>query len=145
MWNILRSRSLLFCDWIVFTHQQAGVSKKKKCRGQLLRLGLFFQANNYILSIFFFLFRYFSFFFICPEDACKNSNNNSKEGTQNGRWWWWITRNGNGGLNFVTTRMIHFCFHERITIEDFFVFLRFSWGEFFMRVLIEKRTIKSLE
>lgn len=144
MWNILRSRSLLFCDWIVFTHQQAGVSKKK-VSGTTSSIRTFFPGQQLYFVDFFFLFRYFSFFFICPEDACKNSNNNSKEGTQNGRWWWWITRNGNSGLNFVTTRMIHFCFHERITIEDFFVFLRFSWGEFFMRVLIEKRTIKSLE
>lgn len=110
MWNLLRSRSLLLCDWIVFTHQQAGVSKKK-CRGQLLRLGATFFSRPTIMfcrSFFFFLFRYFSFF-VCPEDACKNSNNNSKEGTQNGRWRWWVNTKWQWRFELrITTRMIHF-------------------------------------
>lgn len=147
MWNLLRSRSLLHCDWIVFTHQQAGVSKKK-CRGQLLRLGaIFFSRPTIIFCWFFFLlflYTFFFFFFICPEDACKNSNNNSKEGTQNGRWW--MTNNAKWQwrfeLRYNTDDPLPFPrenHHRR-----FFVSLRFS-QDFFRKILVEKRAIKSLE
>lgn len=146
MWNLLRSRSLLLCDWIVFTHQQAGVSKKK-CRGQLLRLGATFFSRPTIMFCRSFFFSYFVislFSFVQRMHAKIQTTTRRREHRMvddDDEW----TRNGNGGLNsglqhgWSTSTFPRGNYHTR-----FFVSLPFSM-DFFTRVLIEKRAIKSLE
>lgn len=133
-------------DWIVFTHQQAGVSKKK-CRGQLLRLGATFFSRPTIMFCRSFFFSYFVislFLFVQRMHAKIQTTTRRREHRMvddDDEW----TRNGNGGLNsglqhgWSTSTFPRGNYHTR-----FFVSLPFSM-DFFTRVLIEKRAIKSLE
>lgn len=129
MWNLLRSRSLLLCDWIVFTHQQAGVSKKK-CRGQLLRLGATFFPGQQLcfVDLFFFLISLFLFFRLSR--GCMQKFKQQLEG---GNTEWSMTMMSEHEMAMAVWTPDYNTddplprFHEGITIQDFSYPFHFPW------------------
>lgn len=145
MWNILRSRSLLFCDWIVFTHQQAGVSKKK-VSGTTSSIRTFFPGQQLYFVDFFFLISLFFFFFYLSRGCMQKFKQQFEGGNtewsmmmmNNTKWQWRFELRYNTDDPLLFPRENY---HRR-----FFRISSIFLGEFFMRVfLIEKRAIKSLE
>lgn len=117
-------------DWIVFTHQQAGVSKKK-CRGQLLRLGATFFSRPTIMfcgSFFFFLISLFLFF--CLSRGCMQKFKQQLEG---GNTEWSMTMMSEHEMAMAIWTPDYNTddplprFHEGITIQDFSYPFHFPW------------------
>lgn len=118
-------------DWIVFTHQQAGVSKKKVSgTTSSIRSDFFFQANNYVLSIFFFFFLISLFLFFCLSRGCMQKFKQQLEG---GNTEWSMTMMSEHEMAMAIWTPDYNTddplprFHEGITIQDFSYPFHFPW------------------